>query len=222
MTDKPNINFPIYPKEKNEMEKQTETARKAHKPTTENQKSSGSQTKQQPLAVNDIKKRYGNANNFLLIFNKNIQPVVAANIERAYLGTAPSLMLVEKTYNTKLAIVWLMAQLENLNDYVGVNQKMNLNQMEEVAQIIISSFRFLKVTEIHLFLHRLKSGQYGEFYGSIDPVKVMNCLRIFLKERNTEIAFFEQMRSNRRMEKLREEWKRNGITRDEYEKIKNK
>ncbi len=204
------------------MQNNQETTKSLISPTIENQRLSGLQTKQLQLAVDSIKKQYGDANSFLSVFNKNIQPIVATNIERAYLGTAPSLSLAQQAYNKQLIIAWLMAQLENLNDFIGVNQKMTLLQMQETAQIIFSNYHFLKVTEIHLFLHRLKSGQYGEFYGSIDPIRITNSLRIFLKERNNEISAFEQSRQNRKMEKLRDEWKQKAITRDEYEKIKSR
>lgn len=202
------------------MQDNTKKAKSQTSQLTENQILSGSQTKPLQLAVENIKKQYGNANNFLSVFNKNIQPVVATNIERAYLGTAPSLYLAQQAYNQQLIIAWLMAQLENLNDFIGVNQKMTFMQMEETAQIILCNFHFLKVTEIHLFLHRLKSGQYGEFYGSIDPIRITNSLRIFLKERNNEISTFEQLRRNQEAVKQRNEWQLRAITRDEYEKIK--
>lgn len=41
----------------------------------------------------------------------------------------------------------------------------------------------MKVTELLIFFYRFKTGRYGHFYGSVDPMVVMEALGIFLKER---------------------------------------
>ena len=173
----------------------------------------------QPATL-DIKQRYGDASNFMLVFNKNIQQLTAANPERAYTGTAPSFTLVCCTYNKQVLITWIMAQLENLNDFVGVAQKMNLMQMEELAQIIAVDYHYLKVTEFHLFLHRMKAGWYGEFYGTIDPLKITNGLLQFSKERVNEISTYERNSYNNKMNILRQQWAKTCVSRSEYEKMK--
>lgn len=114
-----------------------------------------------------------------------------------------------------------MAQFENLNDYVGVNQKMNIEQMEEVSRIIFSEYPYLKVTEIHLFFHRLKAGKYGEFFGSVDPIRIMESLQRFMKQRQSEIRYYEQRKEADILSKNKLEWAKNAVTREEYEQIKN-
>ena len=41
----------------------------------------------------------------------------------------------------------------------------------------------LKATEIMLFFHKFKAGCYGQFYGSVDPLIIMQALEKFCKER---------------------------------------
>jgi len=164
--------------------------------------------------------RYGEATEFLVTFNKDIQPLVAANPERAYLGTAPTLTIVIHAYNREVLISWLMAQMENLNDFIGIDKKMNINQMEELAGIIAVECHFLKVTEIHLFLHRMKAGRYGQFYGVIDPMRIMGGLSAFMEERGNEMSVYYRRQHNIYMNELREQWAKNAVSREEYERIK--
>ena len=168
----------------------------------------------------EIRERYGEAHDFLVTFSKDIQPAVAGNPERAYLGTAPSLTKVRQAYNDEVLVSWLMAQLENLNDFSGANQKMTLVQMEETARMIMVEYHYLKVTEIHLFLHRLKAGRYIQFYGSVDPMKIMEGLTKFSSERILEISYYERKRRDAEFSNLREKWAKECVSREEYERMK--
>jgi len=168
----------------------------------------------------ETRSRYGEAQAFLVTFSKDIQPVVAANPERAYLGMAPSLTTVANAYNRDVLITWIMAQMENLNDFVGVNRKLTIAQMEELANIIAVECHYLKVTEFHLFLHRMKSGRYGQFFGAVDPVRIMGGLTQFLDERISEISTYQRRQREAEMDALRDHWAKNGVSRDEYERMK--
>lgn len=196
-----------------------------HKVTTtktENQKSCDEPNSQLHPAIVDIRNRYGSANQFMLTFNKDIQAKVALNHERTYLGTAPSLNLVRLTYSWEVLRVWIMAQLEDINDFVSVQNKLNIQQMEHLAQIISTEYSFLKVTELHLFLHRLKAGRYGIFYGAIDPLKITQALIEFLEQRRLEISHIEHKLKQQTLDKLRLQWAQTAVTRQQYELLKNK
>lgn len=152
-----------------------------------------------------------------------MQIPAANNLDRSYLGIAPTLTTVCHTYGYDILEVWIMAQLENLNDFCGATLKMSISQMSELAKIIFSDYHFLKVSELLLFFYRFKSGKYGHFYGSIDPQKITVALLEFKRERITEIKYLESKNENDRKEKLREEWEKICVTREEYDKkYKNK
>lgn len=145
-----------------------------------------------------------------------MQIKVAANIERAYKGAAPTLTAVKTAYSEKLVTIWLMAQLENLNDYCSVKEKINPQQMEDIANIILVEYHFLKITEVMLFFHRFKSGKLGELYGSVDPLRIMGAFNEFMKQRFQEISAIDKRIENEELNKKREEWSKQGITREEY------
>ena len=69
--------------------------------------------------VSETRKRYGDAQTFLKLLNPGVQPLVARYPERAYMGTAPTLSVVRAAYTEEVAELWLMAQVENLNDLSG-------------------------------------------------------------------------------------------------------
>jgi hypothetical protein len=54
-----------------------------------------------------------------------------------------------------------------------------------------------------LFFHRFKAGQYGLFYGSIDPLVIMQAIEKFCKERRIAVE-----RHEREQERLQEEKER--------------
>ena len=103
------------------------------------------------------------------VMNPELQHVCATNVERAYFGTAPTLFTLRCAYHDEAATEWMLPQLYDLGEYCGVKEKLD---------------NFLKVTEVMLFLHRLKSGHYGHFYGAIDPMVIVTALRFnFMRER---------------------------------------
>lgn len=163
-----------------------------------------------------VRKKYGDAASFLTTFNPDLQIKIAANTERAFMGNSPTLTVVKHSYSEELLTVWIMAQLENLNDFCGVTEKMSIAQMENLARLITVEFHYFKVSELMLFLHRFKCGKYGQFYGVIDPQKLMSALQAFASDRIMEIRSIENRRQQEELNRMRDEW-RNSTTAISYE-----
>lgn len=122
-----------------------------------------------------------------------LQPACAENPDRAYFGNAPTLMTLRCAYHDGAATMWLLPQLYDLGEYCGVKDRLDKGQLKQLAQIVTQEFSFLKVTEVMLFLYRLKAGCYGHFYGSIDPMVIMTALRHnFMRERADAIDKHER------------------------------
>lgn len=132
------------------------------------------------------------------MFNPSLQQVAAANEQRAILGTAPMLCVLDAAYGEGSAVTWLIPQLHDLCAAVGVKTKLDDGQLRQLATMIRDEFGYLKATEVMLFLWRLKAGHYGEFYGSVDIVRVMRALRTrYIDERNKIIEADESARHDR-------------------------
>lgn len=134
-----------------------------------------------------LKKSHSNLQSFSAVFNPDLQVSCAKNEVRAFFGTAPTLEVMNLAYSETAAEQWLVPQLMDLCAYCGVKEKLNERQMKQLAYIIVTEYGYLKATEIMLFLHRFKAGKYGRFYGSVDPIIIMQALEEFMGEREEAI-----------------------------------
>ncbi len=123
----------------------------------------------------------------MLVFNPDLQLACAKNEERAYFGTAPTLVVMNHAYTNTAAEQWLVPQLIDLCAYCGVKEKLNERQLKQLACTIVTEHGDLKATEVMLFFYKFKAGRYGQFYGSVDPIIIMQALKKFIKERDRMI-----------------------------------
>jgi hypothetical protein len=108
--------------------------------------------------------------------------------------------------------MWLVPQLVNLSEFCGAKDKLSVPQLEDLAYIISQQFYYLKISELMLFFFRFKSGQYGRFYGTVDPLIIVSALRDFCKERGSIIDRHDQQEKQR----LREQAAADAVTWEEY------
>lgn len=95
----------------------------------------------------------------------------------------PTLQDVAGAHTEECATLMLETYITNLNDSVNI-ARMTAEQITELAYLMFFEAPYLKLTEIHEFFRRLKAAYYGEYYGSLDCVKIMADLRLFLKDRS--------------------------------------
>ena len=107
-----------------------------------------------------------------------------------------------------------------MNDFCGVKQKMTILQIRKLAQMLIVEVYYLKVSELMLFFHRFKAGRYGKFYGVVDPQRIMSGLNAFLRDRVEEIAQYERIAAQKRIEEEVKQRDECCITHEEYLRIK--
>ena len=151
--------------------------------------------------------------------NPDTVPAMARHEDECWFGTSPTLSEVSAVYPANQtqggavsgAVVWLCPQLTRLSLFSGA-QNMTPAQVKDLAETIAAEFHYLKITELMLFFHRFKSGRYGRFYGSADPLVITTALREFCRERGEAIA--ERDRKVRQAE--REEWARRAVPMPDY------
>jgi sRNA-binding protein len=123
----------------------------------------------------------------------------------------PSLNLIGHTYGNEQVVEWLKIQFFDLNNFVGVKEKMSDKQLKDVANLFYCDCYNLNISEVALFFLNYKLGKFGEFYGIVDPLKIMTAKNKFLAERITAL--------NRNRERMQQE--RENEQRDNREQIKN-
>ena len=159
-----------------------------------------------------VRQKYGGREDFLLKLNPSVQIFAARNPERAFFGEAPTLAIMRKTYGDGFPATWLLPQILDLVVYSNSKGTLNEQQQEFLAEAIANEYYFLKASELQLFFYRFKTGAYGHFYGVVDPMKIMEGLKQFMKERASEIERHESELRDRE----REEDSKNAISLREY------
>lgn len=145
---------------------------------------------------------YGGRSEFLGKFNPDMQITVAKNEERAFMGIAPTLGLLKKTYGENMAVMWLLPQIWDLCEFTNSRNKLDERQAENLAEMISLEYGYMKVTELLLFFYRFKTGRYGRFYGSVDPMAIMIALEEFGKERQQALVAYEEKKKQQEREQI--------------------
>lgn len=83
--------------------------------------------------------------------------------------------------DSMLALIEL--HLTALSESVNVGQPLTKFQIKEIAIEIHSMFYFLSMTEICFVLRKLKRGEYGQLYGALNIVFILDCFNKYAEER---------------------------------------
>ena len=124
----------------------------------------------------------------MTLFNPHRQVQYCRERERCFFGSAPTVGLVKEAYGPDIAESWVQIQLTDLSEFTGCREKLSKEQSAELAAIISDEYGHYKLTELMLFFQRFKRCAYGRFYGTVDPMVIMQALRAFAAEREAEIA----------------------------------
>lgn len=140
-------------------------------------------------AASELRQRYPVAERLLTLFNPSNQSRYCAPAlqERCVTGNAPTIANLSEAYGEATAEAWLEVQLFDLSEFAGAKDKMPKGKIEQLAQMILTQYRHIKMTEVMLVLYRFKLGEYGEFYGSVDPLTISRAFRDHAKGRNEVI-----------------------------------
>lgn len=107
-----------------------------------------------------------------------------ADIKRAYTGKAPTLSVLNDAFGCSTTEAWLAVQIRDLSEFSGCRDKLDIENIDKLAKVIIASFHHLKVTELMHFFLLFKSGKYGKFYGAVDGLVITEALQEFCHDRN--------------------------------------
>lgn len=160
-------------------------------------------------------RRFGSDKDFLMKVTPDTQTAFGEKPKSAIMGDYPTLNDIDTAYGKGFSIEWLVVQIDNLSMHTGA-RNLTKEQQFELARVLASEYRHLKVTELLLFFYRFKTGRYGRFYGSVDPMVIACAMRDFIEERNTLIDQYDQEQRRVEAEKGRE----GTITYDEWQRIK--
>lgn len=159
----------------------------------------------------ELARRHGSREQFLKHFNPSMQRSICDDVADCLFGDYPVLAQL-KEYGKNTPAMWLLPQLYNLSEYCGCKEKLTGESLEECAFLIASEYYYMKVSEMMLFFHRFKLGRYGRFYGSVDPMVIMEALMEFARERRQA---YEQKENKEKQERM-EESRGQGVSYEQY------
>ena len=84
----------------------------------------------------------------------------------------------------------------------------------------MSKNKRLNILLTKLFFFKLKGGDFGGFYGVVDPQKVAEYFNVFMQWRREKFAIIQMKNEEIRRNHERKERKLNSITRAQYEASK--
>lgn len=128
----------------------------------------------------------------------------------------PTMQQAAMIYGDEAIALWTKIQLEDLNNYCGVQNKMTPSQLEDLAAILLFQYGQIKISEFALFLMKFKAGKYEQFYGTVDPLIITTAMNEFMDDRMIAFRISERERELREAAQKREEWKKNAITYEQY------
>lgn len=147
----------------------------------------------------------GGSAQIMAVFSPLKQLEVSRDLERAFFGKAPTAGMLRVAYGVNTAEAWLEVQLNNLSEFAGCKEKLDEPKRLELAAMILESYPHYKLTEFMIFFLRFKRGEYGKFYGAVDPMVILQALDAFDTDRTRKLEERRQaIEKARREESFRE------------------
>lgn len=81
----------------------------------------------------------------------------------------------------------VIAHLRDFVNFCSFSEPVSEEQFIYISRLIVSKYGYLKMREIMIFFAKLKSGDYGVFYGKFDALIFMRNLSQFIDWRNSRI-----------------------------------
>ena len=135
----------------------------------------------------------------------------------AFFGDHPTLADIDNRYGEQKAAACIVPHLLSLSAMSGARVKMDEFQVRDTAKLIATTYPNAKITEIALFISRMKAGRYAQFYGSVDPMTIMRSLKYFM---TTEKAFTYECRKSEEQERRFAEQQRRAVSYEQYQAMK--
>lgn len=140
---------------------------------------------------------YKTGDNFLRLFNPDMQYGYCRDLKRVYTGKAPTLTVLNEAFGDNITETWLAIQIRDLSEFSGVKDKIDTAQIDMLTKTIIATFHYLTVTELMHFFLLFKGGKFGKFFGAVDGLVITVALQDFCRERNDKLYQYEQEESKR-------------------------
>lgn len=133
----------------------------------------------------------------------------------------PSLAVLRRDNGTKKIEAIIKLYLIDLCENVNLTRPLRDTQIENIAREIVAEYYNLTIADVHVIFRKAKTGEYGDFFGSLDMPKVMSWFREYFADRcslaaqdSTHNQFYDKggnltpARMQKHFEKLEKQFKK--------------
>ena len=128
-----------------------------------------------------IKQRYPTFSQVSAAYSTSLQPMLLADLDKAYSEKSPTLSDLERMYGDGSSALWVKTQLLTIDFASATKESANEKALNEFSNLFVRQYHYIKLTEFILFVARFKLGRYGKFYGYFDTITIGEAFRKFLK-----------------------------------------
>ncbi len=96
------------------------------------------------------------------------------SIEKAVRSELNSLARLTKQFDREFIVNYLKFWIIDLNEFLNTSKSMSQVQIETTAELIYLDNYNLNISDINIIFTNSKKGVYGQFYGSIDGMKILS------------------------------------------------
>lgn len=100
----------------------------------------------------------------------------------------PSLAVLRRDNGSKKIEAIIKLYLIDLCENVNLTRPLRDAQVENIAREIVAEYYNLTIADVHVIFRQAKTGEYGDFFGSLDMPKVMTWFREYFADRCTLAA----------------------------------
>lgn len=142
----------------------------------------------------ELRELFQTPKNFMEFFKPARQYQVSDKPEIIHSDKTPTLGTVAQAFKSGTAISWIAIQVRNLSEYSGCKEKLSIYQIDELSRQIFAQYGYMRIAEFMDFFRRFKGGEYGRFYGAVDPLVIACGLREYAKTRMENLTILENER----------------------------
>lgn len=141
--------------------------------------------------VHNLTSRFQSYESFNQAFGPDTQAKMARDERHAIMADYSTLETLNFAFGANAASSWLTTHIANLNKFAG-SKNMSDPQTKELAQIIAQEYKNIKFSILMLFFYRFKLGDFGKFFGKIDPMVITCSLKDFVASCREKMFLYQE------------------------------
>ena len=131
--------------------------------------------------VNNLRANYQSFKNFAIAFNPKTQIEFGRDERKSIMGDYSTLAILDIAFGEQSSSDWLIIAITDLNIFCG-SKSMTNEQIEDISDFLATEYKDVKFSIFQLFFYRFKRGDFGKFYGKVDPMVITCALKDFVDE----------------------------------------